>query len=703
MAATSRSACSKTGARSRSRGRRREKARQAVANFLGAAKDLTDEYAELAEVTDDEKNQIRMSLASRPDRKTAALMLHEKGFSTHDIAKLTGWSPSAIQRDLRVVKDTASDDAVSASYARTTGKPCQQVALKFADRCAIHCWGAERIDVDRLRLVWLRRKLRCRFSNVRERARLEARVARIERRQLRWVWRTDPTAEGSTLALQPHDLARVDAWLRDVAGIEPDWLTARARDQCLWAGAFPPPLRRRDGAPESEAGVACRGAMAIEDPPGGVMQLARPFSLIPPPRDQQFRTAQKPKRIKAKHAPCEGWLGRCLTDDRGRIFANHANVMIAFRADPGVENAFAYDEMAQTSVLLKPLPVAPNGNVAVAEPPPRTVRDEDVSQAQEWLQHQGLPRIGKDTVHQAVDQRARERAFHPVREWLDNLVWDGTKRLAGWLQTYLGATGDKDYLATVGAMFLIGMVARVYKPGCKADYMLVLEGEQGIEKSRACQVLAGDWFSDCLPDIHDKDAAQHLRGKWLIEIAELAAFTRPESEALKAFITRDHERYRPSYGRKDVIEPRQCVFIGTTNKATYIKDETGGRRFWPVKVTAINIKALISDRERLFAEAVARFRRSEPWWPSAELERKLIRPEQEGRYDADPWEEAIAEYVAHLSRVSVSEIARQALDFDATARVGTADQRRITAVLASLGWRPGRDDKGRFYARTKTP
>jgi hypothetical protein len=125
-----------------------------------------------------------------------------------------------------------------AALARTTGKPCQQVALKFADKCAIHCRGAERIEVDRLRLVWLRRKLRCRFSNVRERARLEARVARIERRRLRWIWKADPTVEGSTIALPPHGLELACRWLREVAVVEPAALTARAYDRCLWAAAL---------------------------------------------------------------------------------------------------------------------------------------------------------------------------------------------------------------------------------------------------------------------------------------------------------------------------------------------------------------------------------------------------------------------------------------------------------------------------------
>jgi predicted P-loop ATPase len=395
--------------------------------------------------------------------------------------------------------------------------------------------------------------------------------------------------------------------------------------------------------------------------------------------------------------PRRGWQALCILNDKGQIVSNLANVMVALRADPSLESVFTFDEMEQAVKLETRLPVAPNGKHAGTDPAPRLVRDEDVSQLQEWLQHQGLPRIGKDTIHQAVDQRARERSFHPVRDWLDSLKWDGKSRVAGWLQTYFGATGNDIYLNAIGQMFLISMVARVEEPGCKADYMLVCEGEQGIEKSRACQRLAGVWFSDALPDIHAKDARQHLRGKWLIEVAELSAFTRAESEALKAFITRDCERYRPPYGRKDVVEPRQCIFFGTTNRSVYIKDETGGRRFWPFAAGHVDIEALDRDRDQLFAEAVVCYRRGEHWWPDGAFERLYIKPEQDGRYDADLWEESIKQYVATRSRVSVLEIARGALDFDAAARVGTSDQRRITGVLTTIGWRPGRDSRGRFY------
>jgi predicted P-loop ATPase len=340
------------------------------------------------------------------------------------------------------------------------------------------------------------------------------------------------------------------------------------------------------------------------------------------------------------------WLATCEKDGKDQIIPNLANLMIALRLDPELTNAFAFDQMLQAPVLRSDLPAAPNGETTRgSDPLPRPMRDADVSDLREYIQHYGFPRVTRDISHEAVDKRARERSFHPIRQWLHSLVWDGTPRLDAWLVTYLGAIGETAYLYAIGPMFVISMVARVYLPGCKVDYMLVFEGDQGAAKSQACAILAGQWFSDSLPDIHHKDAAQHLRGKWLIEISELSAFTKADVEALKAFITRDTERYRPPYGRLEVIEPRQGVFIGTTNREAYLKDETGGRRFWPALIGVIDLKALRRDRDQLFAEAVMRFQRGDQWWPDTSLEQKVIRPEQEKRYEADPWQEPIAGYL----------------------------------------------------------
>jgi hypothetical protein len=420
------------------------------------------------------------------------------------------------------------------------------------------------------------------------------------------------------------------------------------------------------------------------------------------------------------------WRTLMLCDDQGEPMPVLASAATALREAPELAGAFAYDEMLRHALVIRTLPDSRTPPVTE----PRPAQDSDVAATQEWLQRHGLERLGKDVVHQAVDLVAREHAFHPVRDYLEALRWDRVPRIKTWLSSYLGAD-PTPYTGAIGRWFLIGMAARIMRPGCKCDYMMVLEGPQGARKSAACAILGGRWFSDNLPDVTGgKDVAAHLNGKWLIEVAEMSALSKAEAHALKAFITRDTERYRPPYGREEIIAPRQCVFIGTTNKAAYLRDETGGRRFWPVRVGKIDTESLTRDRDQLFAEAMVEFLKGERWWPDDEFERTHIAPEQEARYEADPWEgtvagwlaarvaeaaeaaklargrtwtpeaKAVAEGAEKANRVTTLRTARESL-FIETPRLGTTETRRIVAIMERLGWERKRDADGRWWEPPK--
>jgi hypothetical protein len=402
-----------------------------------------------------------------------------------------------------------------------------------------------------------------------------------------------------------------------------------------------------------------------------------------------------------------GWLDDCLRDSRGEPLGNLANTMLALRRDTRIANLFAYDRLYCGPMLMAPLPGAP----AEESPYPRPVTDVHAGFLQEYLQLAGLAKLSKDVVHQAIDQRAAECAFHPVRDYLESLSWDGTKRLHNWLSYYFGVA-HSPYSERVGIMFMVSLVARVYvRPFSKVDHVMVLEGLQGKLKSTACAVLGGPWFSDQLPNIETKDASQHLRGKWLIEIPEMAALDKKEAAQLKAFITRSVERYRPPWGRKEVEEPRQCAFIATTNEYEYLRDPTGARRFWPVAIpdnAEIDIEALKRDRDQLFAEALHMFRAGETWWPDREFEAKYAKPEQDQRYESDVWEESIEIWLAGQrydakkesvrARVTIKQVATECLRFEVN-RVGPADYRRIARAMRRLAWRPENGRKAHYTGR----
>jgi hypothetical protein len=389
------------------------------------------------------------------------------------------------------------------------------------------------------------------------------------------------------------------------------------------------------------------------------------------------------------------WYSRCMVGSDGRTLNNLANALLALREDPAWRAVLAHDEMFGTAFLLRP----PPGETATLTQFPYPISDNDVSRAQEWLQLAGLPSVGKDVTCQAIDLVACENRYHSVRRYLENLVWDRTERVDDWLADCLGVA-KSEYAMAVGRMFLIAMVARIFEPGCQADYMLIFEGPQRTQKSSACRLLGGEWFSDDLPaNVASRDAALHLRGKWLVEIAELHSFSRSEVAALKAFLTRRIDIFRPPYGRKDVYQPRQCMFVGTVNERVYLADPTGGWRFWPVATGEIDIDLLASWRDQLFAEALVRYRRGEKWWPDAEFEARHMAPEQDQRFEGDAWEEPIGEFLAGKLEVTVFDLARNALHFN-TDKIGTADQRRIIKILQNLNWRRAKRTKN---ARKRVP
>ena len=270
------------------------------------------------------------------------------------------------------------------------------------------------------------------------------------------------------------------------------------------------------------------------------------------------------------------------------------------------------------------------------------INDADLGLIRVAVEQAGMHNVGSDLTVGAVRAVAELNRYHPVKDWLESLHHDGKPRLDTWLTRYLGVDASP-YSRAVGRAFLVAMVARVMRPGCKHDHVLVLGGAQGIGKSTACRILGGDWAGDNMPSIRDgaREAGLYLRGHWLVELAELAPSRKAEQEDLKAFLTRATDEIRAPYARRADIVPRQCVFVGTTNETAFLRDASGGRRFWPVTCGAkIETETLATDREQLFAEAVAAFRADEAWHLPPDLERQAA-IEQEAAREEHPWEQPI--------------------------------------------------------------
>jgi len=376
-----------------------------------------------------------------------------------------------------------------------------------------------------------------------------------------------------------------------------------------------------------------------------------------------------------------GWKDMLARSESGALIAHMQNVELILGNDERWAGVIGYSVFSSKIIKLR---AAPYGGGA------GDWADIDDMRVMKWLAQQYNLRVKASHVVEAVSVVAHDHAFHPVREYLEKLVWDRVPRLDSWLTDVLGVEAS-DYSAKVGKRWPISAVARVMRPGCKADSVMILEGGQGEGKSTAMGILGGEWFMDTPFALGDKDSFQAIRGKWIVELGELDSFNKAESTKAKQFFSASIDTYRESYGRRTNDVPRQCVFVGTTNQEEYLKDATGNRRYWPVFCNKVDLDALREIRDQLWAEAVFCYEAGDIWWVTKD-ESQMFAEAQDERFVVDEWEGPILHWLEESQigeTTTGNDILSQALKLD-FGHWGKPEQMRVGAIMHRLGWRKKR-------------
>lgn len=395
----------------------------------------------------------------------------------------------------------------------------------------------------------------------------------------------------------------------------------------------------------------------------------------------------------------DNWEQFLYCNGKDQPVTSPANMETIFQNHAGWQGVLAYDDMAYRTIKRQPPPY-PNGQVGEWS-------DADDTWTAIWLERKYGLRPRNTAVAQVVAATGQAHRFHQVTDWLESLPpWDGIERLPTFFSDFCGAI-QTAYTNAVARSFFVSAVARVYRPGCKVDTMLVLEGQQGVGKSRLILTLfSAKWHIEVSYQPGTLDFYQSLRGTWCAEFGELAGFDKSDWTRLKQVLTQVQDTYRASYGHHAGTFPRQSIFVGSTNKREWGIDETGMRRFLPIWCNKINVEAVGAIREQLWSEARTRFKAGETWWDIPDAPQ-----EQEARYDYDAWEELVAAWIEQREkfdtnpRFSVNDVYQRAIHGENARHIppiSRADQTRLGRVLTRLGWQRKRAPGGKrdyYYER----
>lgn len=394
------------------------------------------------------------------------------------------------------------------------------------------------------------------------------------------------------------------------------------------------------------------------------------------------------------------------------VIDNAHNLSLILTMHPDIRDCFAFNNFNGYPFLMAPIP----GGLCVESAEshePRLLRDTDYTAVQRWVQASvpGFEKTNLQGVTKAVDETCEARRFDPLRNWVERCAknWDGQYRTKDLFAKYFVADEQNAYSDELGEVTMMCLVLRALEPGAAQRLVPVLQGSQGIGKSRGLAALCPqeEWFTDELKNIGSKDTQDIIRLKFVVELGEMAVSKKTDRDALKAFLTRTHETFREAYGRRTQVFPRRCMFWGTTNEDSYLRDPTGNTRFYPIKIVSVDVEAIKRDRDLLIGEAVQLLRecrdQGRDWWELSPEARVHLEKAREDAEDAEPWLPIVAAFVDGLEEICAGMIMddqwapktsensgfgrlRLGLSIPKAQRT-SHHARRISGILQKLGWR----------------